>query len=358
MSRVSDRNLLFGILALQMDFITRDALVDGMQAWLLNKQKSLGELLVGRGTLDAADHQLLDQLVDAHIRKHGGAEQSLAALTSDDGVGAKLKDLDDSDLQASLLAMPQPVREVGTRSSVLSEQGPETDIEVPIQPDGQPLVNPSEHDQNADVETNVQATLEQDEQPQVRFRILRPHAEGGLGKVSIAKDQELNREVAFKEIKLRYSRDTNARSRFLVEAEVTGGLEHPGIVPVYGLGHFSDGRPFYAMRFIKGDSLQEASEAFHKSGSTSPYDQDLLFRNLIKRLIDVCNAIAYAHARKVLHRDLKPGNIMLGKYGETWSCKLWPAGAMSLRIVLSSIWLACSSEMAKPSSPASKTTTC
>ncbi|MFM9963051.1 MAG: protein kinase domain-containing protein [Planctomycetaceae bacterium] len=326
MSRVSDRNLLFGILALQMDFITRDSLVDGMQAWLLNKQKSLGELLVERGTLAVDDHKLLEPLVDAHIRKHGGAEQSLAALSSDDGVGAKLKDLDDPDLQASLLAMPQPVREVGIRSSVLGEQGLETRDEIPVDPnDPRPesfVGQVSEHGQSPpdpipNVETNFQATLAEPEQSQMRFRILRPHAEGGLGKVSVARDHELNREVAFKEIKVRYAQDRNARSRFVVEAEVTGGLEHPGIVPVYGLGHFADGRPFYAMRFIKGDSLQEASAAFHKSGSSSPYDQDLWFRNLIKRLIDVCNAIAYAHSRKVLHRDLKPGNIMLGKYGET-----------------------------------------
>ncbi len=325
-ARVSDRNLLFGILALQMDFITRDALVDAMQAWLFNKQKLLGELLVERGALAATDRQLLEPLVDAHIRKHGGAEQSLAALSSDDGVGAKLKDLNDPDLQASLLAVPEPVREVGTRSSAYGNQESETGVEAPVKVLGQPLVNrsglarelgPDEHDQHLEAETNFQATLEQTEEPTTRFRILRPHAEGGLGRVSVAKDHELNREVAFKEIKLKHARDANARSRFVVEAEVTGSLEHPGIVPVYGLGNFADGRPFYAMRFIKGDSLQEASEAFHKSGSSLPYDQDLLFRNLIKRLIDVCNAIAYAHARKVLHRDLKPGNIMLGKYGET-----------------------------------------
>ena len=87
------------------------------------------------------------------------------------------------------------------------------------------------------------------------------HAKGGLGQVSLALDQELNREVALKQIQERYADDPNSRSRFLLEAEITGGLEHPGIVPVYGLGHYADGRPFYAMRFIRGDSLKEPSSA-------------------------------------------------------------------------------------------------
>src|SRR5207302_9741089 len=91
-----------------------------------------------------------------------------------------------------------------------------------------------------------------------RFRILRPHAKGGLGEIFVAHDEELHRQVALKEIQLHRAGDSDSRARFVLEAEITGGLEHPGIVPVYGLGHYPDGRPFYAMRFIKGDSLQEA----------------------------------------------------------------------------------------------------
>src|SRR5207253_755151 len=143
--------------------------------------------------------------------------------------------------------------------------------------------------------------------------------EGGLGKVSVARDEELHREVALKEIKDHHADNPDSRARFLLEAEVTGGLEHPGIVPVYGLGSYADGRPFYAMRFIKGDSLKEAIERFHraeKSGS-DPGERALELRKLLGRFLDVCNAIAYAHSRAVLHRDLKPGNIMLGQYGET-----------------------------------------
>ena len=153
-----------------------------------------------------------------------------------------------------------------------------------------------------------------------RFRILRPHAKGGLGQVSVALDQELHREVALKEILVHLSDDTNARERFVLEAEITGGLEHPGIVPVYALGQYEDGRPYYAMRFIKGDSLKQSIEAFHKADNPNLKDdgaRQLALRQLLGRFIVVCNAMDYAHSRGVLHRDLKPGNIMVGEYGET-----------------------------------------
>src|SRR5262249_40956914 len=96
-------------------------------------------------------------------------------------------------------------------------------------------------------------------------------------------------------------------------------LEHPGIVPVYGLGTYADGRPFYAMRFIRGDSLKEAIEHFHAdaAGKKSPGRRSLELRKLLRRFLDVCNAIEYAHSRGVLHRDIKPGNIIVGKHGET-----------------------------------------
>ena len=97
----------------------------------------------------------------------------------------------------------------------------------------------------------------------LRFRVLRPHASGGLGAVFVALDQELHREVALKQILDQHADDPSSRQRFLIEAEVTGCLEHPGIVPVYGLGTHADGRPYYAMRFIRGDSLKEAIEQFH-----------------------------------------------------------------------------------------------
>src|SRR2546428_3123339 len=123
-----------------------------------------------------------------------------------------------------------------------------------------------------------------------------PAWEGGLGKVFVARDTELNREVAVKEIKEPPADNPESRARFLREAEITGGLEHPGIVPVYGLGHYADGRPFYAMRFIRGDSLKDAIERFHQADGPGREagERALALRRLLGRFVDVCNAIQYA----------------------------------------------------------------
>jgi tetratricopeptide (TPR) repeat protein/tRNA A-37 threonylcarbamoyl transferase component Bud32 len=153
----------------------------------------------------------------------------------------------------------------------------------------------------------------------LRFQVLRPHAKGGLGEVFVAHDCELNRQVALKEIKGKYAQDPESRARFLLEAEVTGSLEHPGIVPIYSLGNYPDGRPFYAMRFVPGDSLQDALEVFHRADGPKrdPGQRSLELRKLLGRFLAVCDAVAYAHSRGVLHRDLKPANILVGPYGET-----------------------------------------
>jgi serine/threonine-protein kinase len=149
--------------------------------------------------------------------------------------------------------------------------------------------------------------------------VLRPHARGGLGAVFVALDQELNREVALKQILERLADNPVSRARFLLEAEITGGLEHPGIVPVYGLGLDADGRPYYAMRFIQGDTLKDMVDRFHADADLQrdPGGRSLALRQILRRFVDVCNAIDYAHSRGVLHRDIKPANIIVGRHGET-----------------------------------------
>ena len=136
----------------------------------------------------------------------------------------------------------------------------------------------------------------------------------------VALDQELHREVALKQIVDKHADDPASRARFLLEAEVTGGLEHPGIVPVYGLGTYADGRPFYAMRGLsRATRLREAIDRFHADGATAEDAgrRPLELRKLHRRFLEVCNAIDYAHGRGVLHRDIKPRNIVVGKHGET-----------------------------------------
>ena len=131
-----------------------------------------------------------------------------------------------------------------------------------------------------------------------------PMPAAGSARCSWRSMRELNREVALKQILERHADDPMSRQRFVIEAEVTGGLEHPGIVPVYGLGTYGDGRPYYAMRFIRGDSLKEAIDQFHADESLkkSPGQRTLELRKLLRRFLDVCNAIDYAHSRGAASR--------------------------------------------------------
>jgi hypothetical protein len=296
----ADRNLLFGILALQMDFISRDQLIAAMHAWVLAKARPLGPILVEQGALSPDEQSALDVVVARHLERHGNdPERSLAALGSTASTRHGLEGVADPEVQASLArawATLAPTDYPDATPGGLAEEARREN----------PNATRSES-------VGTSSTVG------VRFRILRPHAQGGLGKVSVALDEELHREVALKEIQERHADNPNSRSRFLLEAEVTGRLEHPGIVPVYGLGSSADGRPYYAMRLIKGDTLKEAIDLFHKADipGRDPGERTLGLRELLGRFIDVCNAIAYAHSRGVLHRDIKPASIMLGKYGET-----------------------------------------
>jgi WD40 repeat protein/serine/threonine protein kinase len=278
----ADRNLLFGIMAFQMDFVGRDALLAGMQAWVFDKVRPLGQILQDQGVLTADRYALLEALVNEHLRMHGAdVERSLASLGSAGPVRLQLEQFGDPELQASLARLPQ---------------------------DGST---------EEDLYATKSASVGQPTSTGLRFRILRPHRKGGLGEVHVAHDEELRREVALKQIQEKHADDADSRSRFVLEAEITGRLEHPGIVPVYGLGQYADGRPFYAMRLIKGESFKDAIEKFHKAQSSNAGERVLELRKLLARFIAVCNAIAYAHSRGILHRDLKPSNIMLGQYGET-----------------------------------------
>jgi eukaryotic-like serine/threonine-protein kinase len=275
------RDLLFGLLALQIGLIDQDRLVAAFSAWTRAKGKTLADIFIERGAIDQESRALLAGMAEKQLKLHGGdTEKSLAAVAVGPSTREKLAALGDAELTAS-------VAHVGSHTPA---------------PDATPTMS-------------VGTTTSQGQ----RFRVLRPHAQGGLGAVFVALDGELNREVALKQILDHHADDEMSRTRFMIEAEITGGLEHPGIVPVYGLGHYGDGRPYYAMRFIRGDSLKEAIAAFHADESLKhdPGKRSLALRKLLRRFVDVCNAIDYAHGRGVLHRDLKPGNVIVGKHGET-----------------------------------------
>ena len=298
----AERQLLFGILALQVGLIDQAKLVAAFQAWALDKSRPLADHLAGQGGLDADDRLAVEALVARHLMKHGNdVEQSLAAIPAGRSTRDGLASACEPTVEASLIR-------IGAAET-------------------------RDEDESNRTTTHSVGTATSDG---LRFRILRPHAQGGLGAVFVALDRELHREVALKQILDKHADDPLSRGRFVLEAEVTGGLEHPGIVPVYGLGAYSDGRPYYAMRFIRGESLKEAIDRFHEHTNTkspSPLaeedrgggagtttataSRELELRKLLRRFTDVCNAIEYAHSRGVLHRDIKPSNIIVGRHGET-----------------------------------------
>ncbi len=151
-----------------------------------------------------------------------------------------------------------------------------------------------------------------------RYHVKHLHARGGLGEIQVAVDEELHREVALKLLQPGQAGHPDSRRRLLREVAITSQLEHPGIVPVYGLGQLPDGSPVYAMRFIRGESLQAALRRFHQAPAAhAGRERGLAFRQLLTQFVTVCNTVGYAHSRGVIHRDLKPDNIMLGAYGET-----------------------------------------
>ncbi len=288
MNSPRDQELLLILLAAQMGLIDSQQLRDVLAAWQQDTTKPALELLRQQPGLSEEQLGLISALAGNHLQQHAGRlEDSLAALSLSTSV--------EMTLEQSQVLTPELASTVYSTGNAKKQLGHEQGL------------SPS-------------ATNSSDvPQSTGRFSIVRPHAKGGLGEVYVALDHELNRQVALKEIQGDYAFRESSRNRFIAEAEITGGLEHPGIVPVYGLGTYDDGRPYYAMRLIKGQSMAEAARRFHQQESprTSRDYLSSTFRELLRRFIDVCNSIEYAHARGVLHRDLKPGNIMLGKYGET-----------------------------------------
>ena len=199
-------------------------------AWVADKSQSLGQILLQRGA-GPGRHAAIEILVQEHLRQHGhDPERSLAVLRVVPDVRNQLEVMADLDLQGSLLYVGVAHTAEGDGDADDTRDG--WDDSGVVDPGG-PLPD----------------------HPAAR--------RGGLGEVYVARDQEVHRDVALKQIKSEHADERENRARFLVEAEITGRLEHPGIVPVYGLGTYDDGRPFYAMRFIRGDKFKAAIEQFH-----------------------------------------------------------------------------------------------
>lgn len=146
-----------------------------------------------------------------------------------------------------------------------------------------------------------------------RYQLKRFHAKGGMGEIWFAEDPAIGRAVALK--RMRPKKGLN-HQRFLVEAQITGQLEHPGIVPVHELGSNKDGHFFYAMKFVHGKTLQKVIHELHASSAGSA-ERQVEQHRILHIFIALCQTVAYAHSRGVLHRDIKPENVMIGSFGET-----------------------------------------
>ena len=156
-------------------------------------------------------------------------------------------------------------------------------------------------------ESALEAPLPSQRGPRYAFR--KTLGVGGMGEVRLCHDDLIGREIALKVMRPESS-GFDAATRFVREARVQGQLEHPSVVPVYDLGRDEHGALYFTMKRVRGITLEEAIHPTN-DGTVRPSQ-----RRLLNAFVSVCLAIEFAHARGVLHRDLKPGNIMLGEFGE------------------------------------------
>jgi serine/threonine protein kinase len=271
----ADRNLLFGVLALQADLIDANRFAEACTAWSARKDTPLADLLVERGWLTPADRDGVEQFLQRKLKKHAGDVHASLAEVMSDPVHQTLTNVADPIVHQTL-------------SAVLTPDGVHEKATINYQPAGRE-----------------------------RYTLTRLHAQGGIGRVWVARDGDLAREVALKELLGGGGDNPAVVARFVEEAQITGQLQHPNIVPVYELARPTEpGKgPFYTMRFVRGRTLAAAIKQYHerrRANEAGPLE----LRELLNHFVAVCNAVAFAHSRGVLHRDLKPGNVVLGDFGE------------------------------------------
>jgi tetratricopeptide (TPR) repeat protein/tRNA A-37 threonylcarbamoyl transferase component Bud32 len=273
-SRDTDRNLLFGVLALQLDLIEPDQFAEACSAWSARKDVPLADLLCERGWIGAEDRADVERLILRKLAKNGGdAREGLATLVGR-RVGDTLASIDDFEIHS---VVGEAVQRASTPTATTVDRRPESRDHYPL---------------------------------------LRLHAQGGLGRVWLARDPVLGRDIALKELRPERADDPWFRARFLEEARITGQLEHPGIVTVHELAMLpGDRSPFYTMRFVRGRTMTDVVHDHHGEREACQVGP-LELTELLNAFIAACNAVAYAHSRGVIHRDIKGQNIVLGHFGE------------------------------------------
>jgi serine/threonine protein kinase len=198
-------------------------------------------------------------------------------------------------------ATQRPRQNFGLQQTMVQTQ-PEAIVRAPtIVNRGQPMLVPQTVDDVLRIAASSDKYAESEE-----------IGRGGMGVILKVTDRAVRRDVAMKVMR----HDTNAvqRARFVEEAQVTGQLEHPNIVPIHELGVDPRGRIYFTMKLVKGRSLSNLLEEIRKNPGRGDREHSLNY--LLTVYLSICNAMAFAHSRGAVHRDLKPANIMLGDYGE------------------------------------------
>ena len=273
----TDRNLLFGVLALELELITYTQFVEACEDWAKQHDASLGEMLVEKKWVSKEELAEVERLLERMLRRHKGDTRLALAETCNADIREAIRDIGDPLTRKTIDLLP-------------------------------PAPN--------FVQVGLVETVDLPMDRRSRYSLTKIQGQGGLGRVWLARDDALQRSVALKEPKARGGIGADDWRRFVVEAQITGQLEHPNIVPVYELVHERDSRDvFYTMRFVRGQTLSGAIGAYHERREAKRAEA-LELRGLLTAFIAICHALAYAHSRGVVHCDLKPSNVMLGAFGE------------------------------------------
>lgn len=305
-------NVLFGTLAVQYRLVTPRQLQPVAQRWVNDPSRDLAEYLADSDLISAKDAEFVSNAVERALSSHDGdSDAAIAACGGADSLfefdaGAS----SDSDMSSGIDV-----------EALLNPDGADDPSNTPTLPGNSPRVK-SEKSATTPAPRSAYVELPGDKPQAVietedRYSEIKEYARGGMGRVLLVHDTHIGRDIALKELLPERTGSKAAGAtpqtnpilaRFVQEARITGQLEHPAIVPVYELGYRADGTLYYTMKLVRGKTLATALRE-----CTGLRDR----LGLLTHFVNLCQAIAYAHSRKVIHRDLKPGNVMVGEFGET-----------------------------------------